>query len=149
MIVVFERRDGNKLCSLYPALFNFKTINLKEMKYTKLLSKIFDNRSNNNGQVAVALVAGLAAGAILSILFAPDSGANVRRGIADQARGLGNGIRDGYGRLRDRVVGQQELDEPIATEMPHYTHKVTKRPKSDIKDIVHEAHAQHTEQSLG
>ncbi|MDQ7949242.1 MAG: YtxH domain-containing protein [Pedobacter sp.] len=118
------------------------------MKYTKLLSKIFDNRSNNNGQVAIALVAGLAAGAVLSILFAPDSGANVRKGIADQARGLGNGIKDGYGRLRDRVIGQQELEEPIAAEVPHFTHKVTKRPKSAIKDIIHDAHGQHTEQPL-
>jgi gas vesicle protein len=112
------------------------------MKYNKLLAKIFARGSNNDAQVAIALVAGLAAGAVISILFAPTSGANVRKGIADRATGLGNGVRDTYGRLKDRVVGRQDIEEGVAPEVPHFTHKPVRKRKSDIKDIIHEAHEQ-------
>ena len=120
------------------------------MKYGKLLTKIFDRKSNNNGQIAVALVAGLAAGAIISILFAPDSGANVRKGIAGQAKGLGEGLRTQYGALKNRVLGKNEIEESIEQpEVPHFTHQVTKKRKSDIKDLIHEAHTgEHTEQPI-
>lgn len=112
------------------------------MKYSKLFSKVFDRRSNNDAQVTIALVAGLAAGAVIGILFAPKSGADVRRDIADRATGFGSGLRDTYGRLRDRVVGHHDIEEGVAPEVPHFTHKAPRKRKSDIKDIIHEAHEQ-------
>jgi gas vesicle protein len=122
------------------------------MKYSKLLKNIFAQRSNNDGQIAVALIAGLAAGAVISILFAPDSGANVRKNIAGQAKGLGNGIQNKYTSLRNRVMGTSTIEESIAQpEVPHFKHKVEKHRKSDIKDIIQDSHVsgQHTEQPIG
>jgi gas vesicle protein len=120
------------------------------MKYGKLIKGIFAQRSNNNAQVAIAIVAGLAAGAVISILFAPESGSDVRKGIADQAKGLGTGLKDKYNALKDRVVGGQEIDESIERpEVPHFTHTPQKKRKSDIKDIIHDAHTDgHTEQPI-
>jgi gas vesicle protein len=133
--------------------FPFYNLKNKQMKYNRLIARIFAQKSNNNAQVAVALVAGLAAGAIISILFAPDKGSNIRRGIADQAKGLGTGIKDKYSNLRNRALGVKELEESIEQpEVPHFAHTTPKKRKSAIKDIVHEAHVekqQHTEQPIG
>ena len=121
------------------------------MKYGKLISKL-TKRSNNNGYVAVALVAGLAAGALLSILFAPESGEDTRRIIRDKAKDLGDNAKDKFNALRNKLSGNdfEEHDDDVAPEVPHFVNKVPKKRKSDIKDIIHEAHveSQNAEQSM-
>lgn len=121
------------------------------MKYGKLISKL-TKRSDNSGYVAVALVAGLAAGAILSILFAPESGEDTRRKISGKAKDLGDAARDKYTSLKNKITGNdfEEHAVDVAPEVPHFVHKVPKRRKSDIKDIVHDANAEahHTEQPI-
>lgn len=112
------------------------------MKYGKLIKKIFDRQSNNNAQIAIAVVAGLAAGAVLSILFAPDSGANTRGKIVDGVKDLGTGIKDRYTSLKDKITGNHEVDEVEEThEVPHYTHERPKRRKSDIRELIQENHS--------
>ncbi|TKC04736.1 YtxH domain-containing protein [Pedobacter polaris] len=118
------------------------------MKYRKLLSSL--TRRSNSGYVAVALVAGLAAGAILSILFAPESGEDTRRLISDKAKGLGNNAKDKYTALKNKLTGHDmEEEDAVAPEVPHFTHTTTKRRKSDIKDIIHDSHVegQHNEEA--
>ncbi|RZK42237.1 MAG: YtxH domain-containing protein [Pedobacter sp.] len=112
------------------------------MKYRKIFERLLSHRSEqNNAQVAVALVAGLAAGAVISILFAPNKGSETRGAIAGRARGLGDGIKDTYCSLKDRLLGH-ELHEELApeNEVPHFKHTVAKKRKSDIKQLVDEAH---------
>ena len=121
------------------------------MKYGKLISKL-TKRSNNNGYIAVALVAGLAAGAILSILFAPESGDDTRRLIRDKAKGLGDNAKDKYNALKNKLSGNnfEEHADDVAPEVPHFVNKAPKKRKSDIKDIIHEAHVEsnNTEQEI-
>ena len=121
------------------------------MKYGKLISKL-TNRSNNSGYVAVALVAGLAAGAILSILFAPESGEDTRKLIRNRAKGLGDNAKDKFVAFKNKLSGNEfeEHEEDVAPEVPHFVNKVPKKRKSDIKEIIHEAHVenQNTEQAL-
>ena len=116
------------------------------MKYGKLIEKIISRRSNqNNAQIAVALVAGLAAGAVISILLAPDKGSATRRGLANRTRNIGGSLRDSYTSLKNRILGsEQEQDEAVAPEVPHFTHQVVKKRKSDIKDLISEAHQKET-----
>jgi gas vesicle protein len=121
------------------------------MRYSKLISKYLTKR-NNNAQVVVAVVAGLAAGAILSILFAPESGSDTRSAIGNKAKGIGGGLKNSFTSLKDRLMGNvsEETAQP-APEVPHFKHTPTKRRKSDIKDLVSEAHQQgdqHTEQAI-
>lgn len=66
---------------------------------------------NDNTKVIVALLAGLAAGAALGILFAPDKGAETRDKLNDSLRKLGDSIRetaateiDNLRGLKDKVV---------------------------------------------
>lgn len=111
------------------------------MKYRKLIGKYVAHKSTNNAQVALALVAGLAAGAIVSILFAPDSGSGTRGKIASGAKNLRYGFQDKYNLLKEKVFGVEAIENDIVEhEVPHYKHAVTKKPKSDIKEILEHAH---------
>lgn len=121
------------------------------MKYKKIIESFLSKgTSNNNAQVAVALVAGLAAGAVISILFAPQKGSDVRNGIAGKAKNLGDCVKDSFASLRTRLMGNEQEEAIQTPEIPHFTHTATKRPKSAIKTLISEAHhnGQHTEQSI-
>jgi len=111
------------------------------MKYRKLIGKCLAHKSNNNTQIALALVAGLAAGAIISVLFAPDSGSGTRGKIANKARNLRYGFQDKYNLLKEKVFGVEAIENDIVEhEVPHFKHSVTKKRKSDIKEVLEDAH---------
>jgi len=114
------------------------------MRYKKLIDRFLSQRSSqSNAQVAVALVAGLAAGAVISILLAPSKGSATRKSIADGAKNL----RDSYTSFKDRILGRDAIEEVVETpEVPHFKHTVTKKRKSAIKDLISEAH--HTDSHI-
>ena len=49
---------------------------------------------NVNGKIVTALLAGLAAGAVLGILFAPDKGSDTREKINESLADLGDAIKE-------------------------------------------------------
>jgi len=107
------------------------------MKYRKLIKNCFADKTDSTAKIALALVAGLAAGAVISVLFAPDSGAGTRGKIAKNAKNLRHGFQDKYNILKEKVFGIEALEEEIVeAEVPHFKHKIAKKPKSDIKEIL-------------
>ncbi|TCD04019.1 YtxH domain-containing protein [Pedobacter psychroterrae] len=97
------------------------------------MANIFAHNTKNNTTVAFAVIAGLAVGAVLGVLFAPESGADVRKNV------------------RNRITGSDPSEQSFAEQREQpLTHAPAKRPKSDIKELIHEAHVNgiHTEQSL-
>lgn len=110
------------------------------MNYRKLAAKYFVQRSNSKAQIAVALVAGLAAGAVISILFAPDRGDGTRRRISDSAKNLGSGLRGTCSSLLGCFFGTQPTADDPKPEVPHFKHATAKKRKSNIKEIIQEAH---------
>lgn len=59
--------------------------------------------SDNTGSI-VALLAGLAVGAVLGVLFAPESGKRTRRRISDKAVDTVDSINDGYRSIKRQVA---------------------------------------------
>ena len=60
---------------------------------------------NDNSKVVIALLAGLAAGAALGILFAPDKGTETRDKLTDSLKKLGDSIRETAANEIDNLVG--------------------------------------------
>lgn len=76
------------------------------MNYGKLMRKRLSNLScggQDKSTAAVALLAGLAVGAVLGILFAPDSGKKTRERLSDKALDLADSAKDGLYSLKDKV----------------------------------------------
>jgi gas vesicle protein len=78
----------------------------------KLPSSITFKQDNSGVKVAVAILAGLAAGAALGILFAPDKGTETRDKLTDSLGSLTDTIKetaaaelDRLADLKERVVG--------------------------------------------
>ena len=83
------------------------------MNYRKLISnRISDmsSHSDDKSGAVIALLAGLAVGAVLGVLFAPDSGKNTREKIADNALDLADNAKDGLYSITDKVaMGKDSL----------------------------------------
>jgi len=76
------------------------------MNYKKLISnRVLDlsRCSTDKSGAVVALLAGLAVGAVLGVLFAPDSGKNTREKISDKALDLADNAKDSLHSIKDRV----------------------------------------------
>lgn len=79
---------------------------------------------NDNGKIVTALLAGLAAGAVLGIIFAPEKGSETREKLNESLADLGEAIKeraeeqfDQLSDLKDKLasaikskVGQAEMD---------------------------------------
>lgn len=59
---------------------------------------------NTNSKIVVALLTGVAVGAVLGVLFAPESGSETRERLSNALNDLGDSIKD----LADK--GLEELD---------------------------------------
>jgi gas vesicle protein len=62
----------------------------------------------DNSKIVVALLAGLAAGAALGILFAPDKGNETRDKLAESLKNLGDSIRETAATEIDNLVGMKD-----------------------------------------
>jgi len=62
----------------------------------------------NTGKVALGVLAGLATGAILGILFAPEKGSVTRKKIADKGKDSIDGLKTKYNTVIDNLSSRLE-----------------------------------------
>lgn len=55
---------------------------------------------NNTGKIITALAAGLAAGAILGVLFAPDKGSETRKKINEEGKKLADDLKEKFNKSK-------------------------------------------------
>ena len=79
---------------------------------------------NDNSKIVVALLAGLAAGAALGILFAPEKGAETRDKLSESLKKFGDSIKETAANEIDNLVGLKD--------------KMVDNIKSKIKTTDHE-----------
>jgi gas vesicle protein len=63
---------------------------------------------NDNSKVIVALLVGLAAGAALGILFAPDKGTETRDKLGESLKNLGDSIKETAANELDNLIGLKD-----------------------------------------
>ncbi len=82
------------------------------MNYKKLISgrsSIMPSyKTGDTSGAMVALLTGLAVGAVLGVLFAPDSGKKIREKISDKALGLTDNVKDGFVALKEQISSQKD-----------------------------------------
>ena len=125
------------------------------MNYKKLIANRFSNmpsyRSTDTSGAVVALLAGLAVGAVLGVLFAPDSGKKTREKISDKALNTADNIKDGFHSMKERVsTGADTLvsmkdrlvdnvkskASSVGQEFKDFKDQEIDKAKSDIKQVA-------------
>ena len=73
---------------------------------------------NDNSKVVIALLAGLAAGAALGLLFAPEKGSETRDKLTESLKNLGESIKETAANEIDNLVGlKDKIVENIKIKM--------------------------------
>jgi gas vesicle protein len=78
---------------------------------------------NNTGKIITALAAGIAAGAILGVLFAPDKGSETRKKINDQGKKLADDLKEKLNKGRSEL---NDLKEDIGHTVKEKVQEFTK-----------------------
>ena len=63
---------------------------------------------NTSGKILAAVAAGIAAGAVLGILFAPDKGTETRRKISEQGHKFAEGVKTKFNKGKEKFNDLKE-----------------------------------------
>jgi gas vesicle protein len=63
---------------------------------------------NNTGKILTAAVAGIAAGAVLGILFAPDKGCETRKKISEQGKKITESVKNTCNKEKEKLNNFKE-----------------------------------------
>lgn len=69
------------------------------------------------GKVLLGVLAGVAAGAVLGILFAPEKGSHTRRKILDKGEDYADGLKDKMDNLCDTMTNKYEMLQDLAKDL--------------------------------
>jgi gas vesicle protein len=74
-----------------------------------------------NRKILVAAGAGLAIGGILGVLFAPESGADIRKKISGKGKRLADDVKNQIGQVKDSF---QNVNKAVKDKMEKMTERV-------------------------
>ncbi|MDB5284383.1 MAG: hypothetical protein JWO06_3458 [Bacteroidota bacterium] len=88
----------------------------------------------SSGKVLLGVLAGVAVGATLGILFAPDKGSNTRKKISRKGDDYAEELQDKFNEFIENVTRQFEAAKEEATQM-------AKNGKNKVEDAIDHIHS--------
>lgn len=87
---------------------------------------------NDNTKVAIALLAGLAAGAALGLLFAPDKGSETRDKLSESLKDFGDSIRE---KAADEINNLSGLKDKVVNSIKTKLRNVEEEYSSEVENV--------------
>lgn len=87
---------------------------------------------NDNTKVVVALLAGLAAGAALGLLFAPEKGSETRDKLSQSLKDLGDSIKD---KAADEINNLTSLKDKVVDSIKSKLRDVEDEYSNEVENI--------------
>ena len=89
---------------------------------------------NSSSKIIIGVLAGVTAGAILGLLFAPEKGEDTRRKISEKYNDLSDAVKDKLNDLVNVVKDEYEYAKDSASDLVKKATGQTPSMKSDPKD---------------
>lgn len=86
---------------------------------------------NDNAKVVAALLAGLAAGAAVGLLFAPEKGADTREKLNESLKDLGEAIKERSAEQREHI---NELKDKLVSTIKGKVNRGVENLESEIDE---------------
>lgn len=86
----------------------------------------------STGKVLLGVLAGVATGAILGILLAPDKGSDTRRKISSKGKGYTDSLKDKFNEFKEIVT---EKFDKVKEEVSGFTEQVKDKSEEVKKDL--------------
>jgi len=90
----------------------------------------------NSGKVLLGILAGVAAGGLLGILFAPEKGSKTRRNISKKSADYANALKDQFNDFLESVSEKFEEVKEEVSEFADFGKSKMKESQKDGKTIT-------------
>jgi len=90
----------------------------------------------STGKVLLGILAGVAAGGLLGILFAPDKGSNTRKKISKKSEDYVDSLKGSFNDFLDNMTEKFEKVKDDVSEFAHHTKNKVKETPTDGKTIT-------------
>ena len=89
----------------------------------------------SSGKILLGVLAGVAAGALLGVLFAPDKGWNTRKRISKKADAYVEGLKDKFSEFLETISGKLEEVKEEVSDLTEQADINTGRRKKEVKTV--------------
>ena len=87
----------------------------------------------SSGKVLLGVLAGLAAGALLGILFAPEKGSVTRKKMSKKAEDYADGLKEKFNEFLDNISEKFEEEKEEASDLTEQSKVKSEKTKKDVK----------------
>lgn len=87
----------------------------------------------STGKVLLGVAAGVAAGALLGVLFAPDKGTNTRKKICREGKDLTNDLKDKFDEILESITEKFSKVKKDATDFAEKRTNKEEKAEEDLK----------------